>query len=77
MTRQTVGSRELENDWVALAGSCTENRLVNVSERVKDVETAYLKNILHLLHSFPVFPVKPEFGVFFAFELRNLIAVVC
>jgi hypothetical protein len=65
IVRQTVGSRELENVWVALAGSYTEKQLDNVMS-VK--ARAYLKDFPHLFHPFPVFTVKPEISVLFTFE---------
>ena len=64
---QTVGSRELEKVWVVLTGSYTEKWLVNVKKITKGL--GYLKYFLHLLHSFPVFMVKVEIGMLFAFEL--------
>ena len=66
IVRQMVGSRELEKVWVALAGSYTEKRLVDAKKIMKGL--AYLKYFLHLFHSFPVFTVKAEIGVLFAFE---------
>ena len=66
IVRQTVGSRELEKVWVALAGSYTEKWLVNAEKIMKSL--AYLKYFLHLLHPFPVFTVKAEIGILFAIE---------
>ena len=63
---QTVGSCELEKVWVALTGSYIEKWLVNAEKIMKGL--AYLKNFLHLLHSFPVFMVKVEISILFAFE---------
>ena len=63
---QRVGSHELEKVWVVLVGSYTEKWLVNAEKIMKGL--AYLKYFLHLLHSFPVFMVKVEIGVLFAFE---------
>jgi hypothetical protein len=39
IVRKTVGSRELENVWVALAGSYTERWLVNAENTMKAVRT--------------------------------------
>ena len=66
IVRQTVGSHELEKVWVALTGSYREKWLANPEKIMKGL--AYLKYFLHLLHSFPVFMVKVEIGVLFAFE---------
>jgi hypothetical protein len=63
---QTVGSHKLEKVWVALAGSYTKKWSVNAEKIMKGL--AYLKYFLHLLHSFPVFTVKVEISVSFAFE---------
>jgi hypothetical protein len=37
---------------------------------------AYLKYLLYLLHSFPVFTVKAEIGVLLAFEGWHFITVI-
>jgi len=63
---QMVGSCELEKVWVALAGSYTEMWLVDAEKIMKGL--AYLKYFLHMLHTFPVFTVKVEISVLFAFE---------
>ncbi len=76
IVRQTVGSCELEKVWVTLAGSYIyKKQLVNAKNIIK--AHTYLKYFLHLLHSFPVFTVKPEIGVLFAFEWWNFITVIC
>ena len=66
IAHQTVGSHELEKVWVALAGSYTEKLLVNAEKIMQGL--AYLKYFFHLLHPFPVFAVKVEIGILFAFE---------
>jgi hypothetical protein len=38
---------------------------------------AYLKYFLHLLHFFPVFTVKAEISIPFAFEGWDFLAIIC
>ena len=66
IVHQTVGSCELEKVWVALAGSYTEKWLVNAKKIMKSL--VYLNYFTHLLHTFPVFTVKVEISILFAFE---------
>jgi hypothetical protein len=71
-----LGSFELENVCLALAGSLKMNIEVKTEKKNREWLT-YLENLVHELELIPVPFTNIKVGIIFSFQVRNFITLIC
>ena len=74
---KAIGSFELKNVCLALAGSLAMNREVNIDRKGDNGWPTYLADLMHELELVPVPFVEIKIRITFSFQISNFITLIC